>query len=79
MKTKEELNALKEKEIKAERRELTDEELEQVSGGEEHPHDSSIQPIYVTDGNCSNARVLNGKCAPLGPRIASKCIGCKYL
>ena len=54
MKTKEELNALKEKEVESESRklhELTDEELEQVSGGEGQPSCYALSPITIQLAN----------------------------
>ena len=68
MKTKEELNALKEEAevVSSKLAELTEDELAQASGGE-----------TVSDGNCQQTVTLNcnRKCKSL---YSSICNGCKY-
>ena len=78
MKTKKELNALKEEVEKLNKKlaELSDEELEQVSGG------SRFQ--IVNDGNCGCTVTLMGDKCSVGiglndPDKSNPCKGCKYL
>ena len=77
MKTKEELNALKQ-EVEALNKklaELSEDELKQVSGG--------AYAAYANDGNCGHSVILqNGRCKSLtlviDPEVGNPCVRCKY-
>ena len=62
MKTKKELNALKEevKSVNEEMRELTDEELAQVSGGIDLPGSGGLAPVIIGDLGHKPDRVVPG-------------------
>ena len=80
MKTKEELNALKEEveTLNKKLHELTDEELAQVSGGLAMMNDGNCgDSVSVSNGKCmckdAYANMLMNKKVPIYP-----CAGCKY-